>query len=110
MLKLDHLAAAQAQQVIVLPLSLRLVMIVFISKASLVHKAKLLEQAERPIDRGQTYARLFLLGQSMELIGIEMTFRAPQKVEEQLPLRGDPLSFQVLHRLPHWKCKSFATR
>jgi hypothetical protein len=90
-LKLDYLATAQAHQMIVLPRRPFLIMMVLLLEVELMDEAQSLEEAQAPVYCGQAQAGIFLLSQSEELMGIQMPSPAPDELQEQSPLRGDPL-------------------
>jgi hypothetical protein len=90
--KLDYLAAAQALQVIVLPGGPLLIVVVFFIEVELVDKAQTLEEPQAPVDGGQAQAGVSLLGQGIELMGIKVPPPSMDQLQEDGPLRGDPLA------------------
>jgi len=68
-LELDHLAAAQAYQVMMLVRAQHFVTEIPLLEAQLPHKAQLLEQTQGAIDGGEAEAGAFSSGQAMDLVG-----------------------------------------
>ena len=90
--KLFHLAAAQADDVGVLLLEASLVIMLIAAvmhEVELIHQPAFLEHLERAIDSDAVELGIFLLGQLVEAIGIQMLAGLVDEFEQDLPLPGE---------------------
>jgi hypothetical protein len=81
-LKLDHLAAAQAYQVLVSALSFNLIMVMLLREVVLFYQAGSLEHPEIAIHCGQADMRVFLSGFYVQISGVDMPAARSQEVEQ----------------------------
>lgn len=91
-LELDHLATAEAYQVLMFFPRLCFIMAAIGGQAEFFDQSQFSEQIEGAIDGGETEARVPLFCPQVDLIRIEMAFMLLDDLQDEPPLRGDPLT------------------
>ena len=79
--KLDHCAATNAQQMLVFLTRFHLIMMVLLIEMALIYQFQLLKKLQVAIDCGQANPRVLLLCPAVQLIRVNMTAAATEQFQ-----------------------------